>query len=79
MTTEGAHEIRFHERIYRKVAVANAVEAYGDFARAEVRKEKPYWIVTLQPLDDEFAQVLPLEFINYVLAENVDAIRSTPS
>lgn len=79
MTTEGAQEIRFHERIYRKIAVTSAVEAYAEFARAEVRKEKPYWIVTLEPLDDEFAGVLSLEFVNYVLAENVDAIRSTPS
>jgi hypothetical protein len=67
--------LRFHAQVYKRGALDSATQAYSELAMVNVAKVGAYWEAEFTPVTPEAGEALALEFINYVLAENMLALR----
>ena len=68
-------EVRFHQQVYNKGAITDALEAYSDFGTFNTTKDGDYIVVEISDPDSDFSAVLPQEIANYVLANVIEGRR----
>ncbi|MBR57781.1 MAG: hypothetical protein CMH54_06955 [Myxococcales bacterium] len=68
-------EVRFHQRIYTKDAISDALEAFEEFGTYNTVEDGDYIVVEISEPDDDFSAVLPQEIANYVLANVIEGRR----
>jgi hypothetical protein len=61
--------LKFHSNIYNRDAINDAIEAYQEFAKAELqhKKDGEYYVVDFTVIDKENQNILADEFSNFVL------------
>ncbi len=68
--------LRLHHKIYLPSAVQETIDAFADFDKFELSTEGDYAVIQISEPDEDFAEILDLEFANYALANSVEKVRS---
>lgn len=61
------NEIKLNNKIYKKKAIENAVNAFSELANFEINSKGDYYLVEVEMINDVDPVALSDEFTNYVL------------
>lgn len=59
--------IKFNNRIYKKIAIKQAIIAFASMAKFDIKEGDGYTMVNMHPIGRPAGRILTDEFANYVL------------